>query len=107
MEDFEVEQAIPRKVAKQRWVLTEQRQQLGALTRLRADLGRQLASLDKVQGDQIDERRTHLNELIRLVEGQIEEARVQVEGNQRVLRRLELSAAQSQPRGRRRKRIAP
>jgi hypothetical protein len=70
-------------------VLDERRQQLNALSRLRADLGRQLSALDRSEGTQAADRRSHLGDSIRLVEAQIEEARLQVEGCQRVLRRLE------------------
>ncbi len=38
-----MEQSLPRRIAVQRWTLNERRQELTSLTRLRADLGRQLA----------------------------------------------------------------
>ena len=99
-----VEQSLPRRIAAQRWTLNERRQELTSLTRLRADLGRQLAALDRASGEASEDRRTHLQESIRLVEGQIDESRAQVESAQRVLRRLEQSAETEGPRRRRRRR---
>ena len=99
-----VEQSLPRRIAAQRWTLNERRQELTSLTRLRADLGRQLATLDRAAGEASEDRKTHLQESIRLVEGQIDESRAQVESAQRVLRRLEQSAEMEGPRRRRRRR---
>lgn len=99
-----VEQSLPRRIAAQRWTLNERRQELTSLTRLRADLGRQLAQLDRAAGEASEARRRHLQESIRLVEGQIDEARAQVESAQRVLRRLEQSSEPDTPRRRRRRR---
>ena len=99
-----MEQSLPRRIAVQRWTLNERRQELTSLTRLRADLGRQLAQLDRAGGDTSASRRGHLQESIKLVEGQIDEARTQVESAQRVLRRLEQSPSPEQPRRRRRRR---
>src|SRR6185436_9176107 len=98
-----VEQSLPRRIAVQRWTLNERRQELTSLTRLRADLGRQLAQLDRAGGDASAARRQHLQESIRLVEEQIDEARAQVESAQRVLRRLEQNSTPEQPRRRRRR----
>jgi chromosome segregation ATPase len=98
-----VEQSLPRRIAAQRWALGERRQELTSLTRLRADLGRQLATLDRAAGEVSESRRQHLSESIRLVEGQIDESRAQVESAQRVLRRLEQSAETVGPRRRRRR----
>ena len=92
----------PRKLALQRHALDERRQQLNALTRLRADLGRQLSALDRAEGMPAADRRGHLGDSIRLVEAQIEETRMQVEGCQRVLRRLERLPDPQTPRRRRR-----
>jgi chromosome segregation ATPase len=103
-ETMTVEQSLPRRITAQRWTLNERRQELTSLTRLRADLGRQLAQLDRASGAASDDRRSHLQDSIRLLEGQIEEARAQVESAQRVLRRLEQSAAPEAPRRRRRRR---
>jgi len=102
-----VEQSLPRRIAAQRWALNERRQELTSLTRLRADLGRQLAQLDRAAGEASEDRRQHLTESIRLVEGQIDESRAQVESAQRVLRRLEQSAETEGPRRRRRRRTRP
>jgi chromosome segregation ATPase len=99
-----VEQSLPRRIAVQRWTLNERRQELTSLTRLRADLGRQLATLDRAAGEASEARKGHLQESIRLVEGQIDEARAQVESAQRVLRRLEQSIEPETPRRRRRRR---
>ncbi len=88
-ENGKLDNSLPRKIAQQRYALHERRQQLNALNRLRADLGRQLASLDRVDGLQAEDRRVHLGKSIHLVELQIDEARSQVDGSQRVLRRLE------------------
>ncbi len=99
-----VEQSLPRRLAAQRWTLNERRQELTSLTRLRADLGRQLAHLDRAAGEASESRRQHLQESIRLVETQIDESRAQVESAQRVLRRLEQSAETEGPRRRRRRR---
>jgi chromosome segregation ATPase len=99
-----VEQSLPRRIAAQRWTLNERRQELTSLTRLRADLGRQLATLDRAAGEASESRRQHLQESIRLVEGQIDESRAQVESAQRVLRRLEQSVELDGPRRRRRRR---
>ena len=99
-----VERSHPRRIAAQRWTLNERRQELTSLTRLRADLGRQLAQLDRAAGDASEARRQHLQESIRLVEGQIDESRAQVESAQRVLRRLEQSIEPEAPRRRRRRR---
>lgn len=98
-----VEHALPRRIAVQRWALNERRQELTSLTRLRADLGRQLAQLDRAAGEASEARKQHLGESIRLVEGQIDEARAQVESAQRVLRRLEQSVQPEVPRRRRRR----
>ena len=98
-----MEQSLPRRIAAQRWTLNERRQELTSLTRLRADLGRQLATLDRAAGEASESRRQHLSESIRLVEGQIEESRAHVESAQRVLRRLEQSAETEGPRRRRRR----
>src|SRR6185369_15353673 len=100
-----VEQSLPRRIAAQRWSLNERRQELTSLTRLRADLGRQLATLDRAAGEASESRRQHLQESIRLVEGQIDESRAQVESAQRVLRRLEQSIEPESPRRRRRRRV--
>jgi hypothetical protein len=104
-ESSKVEQSLPRRLAVQRWTLNERRQELASLTRLRADLGRQLAQLDRAAGDGSESRRQHLQESIRLVEEQIDEARTQVDSAQRVLRRLELNTEPEPPRRRRRRRI--
>jgi hypothetical protein len=103
-ESFAVEQSLPRRIAAQRWTLNERRQELTSLTRLRADLGRQLAQLDRAAGEASEDRRQHLQESIRLVEVQIDESRAQVESAQRVLRRLEQSVESEGPRRRRRRR---
>lgn len=101
--DAVVEQSLPRRIAVQRWTLNERRQELASLTRLRADLGRQLAQIDRAAGEANEGRRTHLQESIRLVEGQIDDARGQVESAQRVLRRLEQNATPAPTRRRRRR----
>lgn len=98
-----MEQSLPRRLAAQRWTLNERKQELASLTRLRADLGRQLAQLDQAAGEASESRRGHLQESIRLLEGQIDEARIQVDGAQRILRRLELNAEPASPRRRRRR----
>ena len=99
-----MEQSLPRRIAVQRWTLNERRQELTSLTRLRADLGRQLAQLDRAGEDASAGRRQHLQESIRLVEGQIDESRTQVDSAQRILRRLEQSKEPDTPRRRRRRR---
>ena len=96
-----VERSLPRRIAAQRWTLNGRRQELVSLTRLRADLGRQLAQLDRAAGEASESRKQHLQESIRLVEGQIDESRAQVESAQRVLRRLEQSVGPDTPRRRR------
>jgi len=102
-EVFSLEQSTLRRIAVQRWTLNERRQELTSLTRLRADLGRQLAQLDRAGGEASASRRQHLQESIRLVEGQIDDARTQVESAQRILRRLEQTTVPDQPRRRRRR----
>jgi hypothetical protein len=101
-EEWALENSHARKLVLQRHALDEKRQQLNALTRLRSDLGRQLSALDRADGNPAAERRVHLGDSIRLVEVQIEEARVHVDGCQRVLRRLERLSDSPAPRARRR-----
>ncbi|MCW5774355.1 MAG: hypothetical protein KIT16_22115 [Rhodospirillaceae bacterium] len=64
-----------------------------------------MAQLDRASGDGSEDRRLHLQESIRLVEGQIDEARNQVDSAQRVLRRLEQNADPAVTRRRRRRRV--
>lgn len=98
-----MEQTLPRKLAQQRWTVNERRQQLAALTKLRSDLGRQLAQLDQASGPQAAERRGHLHDSIAQVERQVDEARMAVEGSMRILRRLEKGADTQRRRSRRRR----
>lgn len=98
-----MEPTLPRKIAQQRWAVNERRQELTSLSRLRADLGRQLAALDRAATEGISARRLHLQQSIQQLEGQIDEARAQMEGAQRILRRLETSVEPEQPRRRRRR----
>ena len=87
-----MEQDLVRRIAVQRWALNKRRQELTSLTRLRGDLGRQLAELDRAPSAASEARRQHLTESIRLVEEQISEARARAESAQRSLRLFEQSA---------------
>ena len=100
-----MEQTLPRKLVQQRWSVNERRQQLAALNKLRADLSRQIAALDRAGDALAVQRREHLQESIRQVEAQIEEARAAVEGGLRVLKRLEREETPSpvKRRGRRKR----
>lgn len=100
-----MEQTLPRKLAQQRWSVNEKRQQLAALTKLRSDLGRQLAQLDQAPGAQAAERRSHLQDSIGQVERQVDEARQAVEGSMRILRRLEKGGEAPRRRVRRRRAV--
>ena len=72
--------------------------------RLRGDLGRLLAQLDRFAGEESKTRRQRLVDSIRQVDGQIDEARAKFESIQRVLRVLEENPEPDTPRRRRRSR---
>lgn len=96
-----MEQAPSRRVAVQRRAVNQCRRELASLTRLRSDLGRQLAKLDAAAGEVSEMRRQHLSNSIQQVEQQMEEARAKFEGAQRVLHMLEHNPEPDSPRRRR------
>jgi hypothetical protein len=99
-----VEHASSRRIATQRRAFNQCRQELQSLMRLRGDLGRQLAQLDRFAGEESKTRRQRLVDSIRQVDGQIDEARAKFESIQRVLRVLEENPEPDTPRRRRRSR---
>jgi len=99
-----VEHVSSSRIAVQRRSLDQCRQELASLMRLRSELGRQLAELDRAAGEANQSRRQHLGNSIRQVDERIGEARAKFESAQRVLRVLEESPEPNTPRRRRRAR---